>query len=63
MKALFEHLMLHLRSALHQIRWPRWYFAGALASLLLLSVELVGTWLGFAWLFLGFVVYGFKRQQ
>ena len=54
MKVLFNRFFFYMR-------WPNWYFFGALIALFVLSVEIVSTWLGFGYLMLGFAIWSIKK--
>jgi hypothetical protein len=61
MKTLWVYLK---RKALYHARqwaWPRWYLAGALVLLVLIGVELIGTWAGGVYPVLGFAYWAYKQ--
>lgn len=63
MNALLHFIKLNVLKALNYIRWPRWYFAGALIGLVLISNEIMGTWFGWGWLMLGLAVWAYEKVK
>jgi hypothetical protein len=53
------HLKHNVMKAL--IKWPNWYFAGALAMLFLISVEIAVPWMAWGYLFGGFIIWAAKK--
>ena len=45
------------------IKWPNWYFAGALAMLFLISIEIAVPWMAWGYLFGGFIIWAFKKVK
>lgn len=74
MNALLTYLKLKLRQFANKvsdvfhvfldlISWPVWYFAGMTILLFVIATEMLGTWSAWAYLMIGFVVWGFKRTR
>ena len=65
MKALIDYIRLLFARAhnwvLVTLAWPVWYFALMCVLLFLIAVEVLGTWSAWAYLMLGFGVWGYKR--
>jgi hypothetical protein len=65
MKALFEFLKLKVtqfgNTVKSKLQWPVWYFAGMTVLLFLLSVEILGTWSAWAYLMIGFAIWGYAK--
>ena len=65
MKAWLEFLRLKVtqfgNTLRASLRWPVWYFALMCVLLFLIAVEVLGTWSAWAYLMLGFGVWGYRR--
>lgn len=61
MKKLIEKIKALFVKVKVAIKWPKWYFAGAIVVLFLIAIEVLGTWAGFAWPFIGFGIWAYKK--
>jgi hypothetical protein len=67
MKALIDYIKLLIARGKNWLiinsSWPVWYFFGMTVLLFLISVEILGTWAAWAYLMLGFGVWGYRRVK
>ena len=61
--SVIKSVELKIRRFCEWMSWPRWYFAILFAGMLLMGVEVVGTWFGFVWPVMGLFIHLYRKDM